>query len=212
MKKLGIIGSGTVGQQLGLGFLKLGYEVKLGTRDPEKLKDWLKKAGNNASVGSLKDAASFGEIIIICTMWSGTENAINLAGKENFKNKILIDVTNPLVFENEVPKLALGYPDSAGATIQKWLSDSKVVKAFNIVTANYMTNPKLEEGKPDMFIVGNDKESKKIVSEIITKLGWSVHDLGEIEQAYLLEALAMIWIRYGFLNNHWTHAFKLLKK
>ena len=213
MKKIGIIGSGTVGQQLGLGFLKSGYEVKIGTRDPEKLKDWLKKAGNSASVGSLKETASFGEIIIICTMWAGTENAINLADKENFKNKIVIDVTNPLVFEeNEAPKLALSYPNSAGATIQKWLPNSKVVKAFNIVTASYMTNPKLEEGKPDMFIAGNDKEAKKIVSGIISKFGWTVHDLGDINQAYLLEALAMIWITYGFLNNHFTHSFKLLNK
>lgn len=214
MKKVGIIGSGLVGQQLSMGFLKLDYEVKIGTRDPEKLKDWVNKAGKNASVGSFKEAAKFGDLIVLCTLWVGVENAINLAGKENFVNKIVIDVTNPLIFEKEgePPKLALGYPDSAGATIQKWLPNSKVVKAFNIVTANYMTNPNLKDGKPDMFIAGNDANAKKIVSEIASKFGWPVTDLGKIEQAYLLEAIAMTWIRYGFLNNHWTHAFKLLKK
>ena len=63
-----------------------------------------------------------------------------------------------------------------------------------------------------MFIVGNDKKAKDEVKKILENFGWAVSDLGEIEQAYLLEALAMIWIRYGFLNNHWTHAWKLLKK
>ena len=51
-----------------------------------------------------------------------------------------------------------------------------------------------------------------MVSQIASQWGWTVNDLGNIEQSYLLEALAMIWIMYGFRNNHWTHAFKLLKK
>ena len=43
--------------------------------------------------------------------------------------------------------------------------------------------------------------------------GWeNINDLGSIDNAYLLEALAMVWITYGFANNYWTHAFKLLKK
>ena len=87
-----------------------------------------------------------------------------------------------------------------------------MVKAFNIVTAAYMTNPKLTEGIPDMFICGNDKSAKEKVEEIAKKWGWPITDLGGIEQAYLLEALALMWIRYGFLHNHWTHAFKLLRK
>ena len=214
MTKIGILGSGMVGQSLAMGFLKLNYEIKIGTRETGKLKDWLKQAGKNASAGSFEDAAKFGGIIILCTKWEGAENAINLAGKKNFSGKILIDVTNPLLFEkeNEAPKFALGYPESAGLKIQQLLPEAKVVKAFNIVTANYMCNPNLKEGKPDMFIVGNDKKAKDEVKKILENFGWAVSDLGEIEQAYLLEALAMIWIRYGFLNNHWTHAWKLLKK
>ena len=214
MNKIGIIGSGNVGQNLGSGFIKLGYKVKIGSREPGKLNDWVKKSGDNASSGSFEEVAKFGEIIVVCTKHDGTENAINLARKINFKDKIIIDVTNPLLFENEnsLPKLAVGYPESAGSKLQEILSGSKVVKAFNIVTANYMTNAKLKQGTPDMFICGNDKEAKKIVSEIARKWSWEVTDIGGIEQAYLLESLAMLWIRYGFLNNHWTHAFKLLKE
>lgn len=214
--KVGIIGSGTVGQQLGFGFLKSGHEVKVGTREVGKLRDWLKEAGKSASAGSFEEAASFGDIVVLATKWEGgaTESAIHLAGKKNFAGKVVIDVTNPLVFEVEgqPPKPALGYPESGGATIQNWLPDAKVVKAFNIVTSFYMANPNLQEGTPDMFIAGNDVAAKKTVKGIATNWGWTVHDIGGIEQSYLLEALALLWIRYGFLNNHWTHAFKLLKK
>jgi hypothetical protein len=215
--KIGIIGSGMVAQQLGFGFLKSGYEVMLGTRHPEKLVDWQKKAGKNASIGSFEDAAKFAEIAVIATLWANgaTEKAITLAGKRNLAAKIVIDVTNPLVpgGENQPPKLALGYPDSAGALIQSWIPESKVVKAYNIITAYYMANPKLKQGTPDMFIAGNDPIAKNIVMDIAFKWGWeAVHDIGGIEQSYLLEALAMLWIRYGILNNHWKHAFKLLKE
>ena len=214
MKKIGILGSGVVGRALAEGFLKFGYEVKVGTRDESKLSDWLGMAGENSSVGSFSDAAEFGEMIIICCKGDAAEDVINLAGKENFSGKVVIDVTNPLRSEKEgeAPKLFVSYPDSLGAQIQEIIPDARVVKAFNIVTSAYMCNPKLKEGTPDMFIAGNNSEAKEEVSKILKNFGWNVNDLGGIENSSLLEALAMIWIIYGFRNNHWTHAFKLLKK
>ncbi len=212
--KVGILGSGTVGQQLGLGFLRTGYEVKIGTRDTGKLNDWLKSAGIKASVGSFEDAARFGDIIVIATFWAGTENAVNLAGKDNFKNKIVIDVTNPLDFsQGTPPKFTVTHGNSAGELIQRWLPNSKVVKAFNTISAYIMINPKLEEGYPDLVIAGNDENAKKNVTDIAKAFGWqNVIDIGDISQSYLLEAFAMMWIIYGFKHNHWTHAFKLLMK
>lgn len=212
-KKIGIIGSGIVGQTLASGFLKSGYEIKVGTRDKSKLNEWVKKAGNKASVGSFQEAAKFADLIVFCVKGTAYEEAINMAGKNNFDNKIVIDVTNPLLFEEKGVKLAVGYPNSFGANIQKLLPKSKVVKAFNTIPAHFMCNPKLEEGIPDLFIAGNDKNAKKEVIKIAKSWGWaSVIDAGNIEQAYLLEALAMLLIDYGIKNNYWMLAWKLLKK
>ncbi len=212
--KIGILGSGTVGQQLALGFLKSGYKVKIGTRDPAKLEEWKKSAGENASVGSFKDAAKFGEIVVLATKWDGTKDAIKLAGKRYFKNKAVIDVTNPLLFEKEgeMPKMALAYPKSAGWQVQKWLPKAKVVKAFNMVPSYTMANPKLKEGTADMIFAGNDKEAKETVMTIAKNWGWNTIDIGGIEQAYLLEAIAMTVITHGLMTNKWTHAFKLLRE
>lgn len=180
--KIGIIGSGSVGEHLGSGFAALGHEVKMGTRNPAKLDQWLQNAGKKASVGSFEDAAKFGELIILATKWAdgATENAINLAGKSNFPGKVVIDVTNPLLFDaaDQPPKPAFGYPQSGGLQIQTWLPEAKVVKAFNIVTANYMTNAKLKQGTPDLFIAGNDASAKKTVSDIAKRWGWDVQDIG----------------------------------
>ena len=215
--KIGIIGSGMVGQQLGLGLLKSGHEVKIGTRSPERLNEWRQKAGGKGSVGSFEDAAKFGEMVFLATKWEkgATENAINMAGIKNFASKIVVDVTNPLIFEAEgqPPKMALGYPLSGGAMVQSWIPQAKVVKAFNIINASIMANPKLKEGTPDLFIAGNDSTAKQAIKDIATKWGWAdIHDLGGIEQSYALEALTMIWIIYAFQHNKWGHAFKLLKE
>lgn len=212
--KIGIIGSGMVGQQLGLGFIKLGHSVMIGTRDQSKLSDWKKEAGNSAKTGSFDEAAKYGEIIVLATFWAGTENAISLAGKDNFKNKIVIDVTNPLDFSKGTPpRMDASYGNSGGERVQKWLPESKVVKAFNIINAYVMHSPKREEGDPDLLIAGNDDEAKKEVTDIAKKWGWkSIIDMGDISNAYWLEALTMIWVNYAFKTNQWSHAFKLLKK
>jgi 8-hydroxy-5-deazaflavin:NADPH oxidoreductase len=214
--KFGILGSGMVAQQLGLGLIKSGHDVKLGTRDISKLAEWQAQVGAKGSVGTFEDAAKFGEIIFLSTHWAdgATQNAINLAGKVNFDGKIVADTTNPLVFDKAgaPPKLDLGFPDSAGAAIQRWLPNAKVVKAFNIITAYYMANPNLKEGKADMFFAGDDPKAKQKITAIAEAWGWRVIDIGDIKQAYLLEAMALVWIRYGFMHQHWKHAFKLLNE
>lgn len=214
--KIGILGSGDVGQALGTGLAKLGHEVKLGTRSPEsdKLKAWLARSGGKTSVGTFADAASFGELVILATLWTGTENALRVAKHEHFAGKIVVDTTNPLLFNSEglPPKLAAGHSDSAGEQVQRWLPKSHVVKAFNTVGNAHMVNPHFPGGPPDMFICGNDAKAKQVVTDLLKSLGWPVIDLGGIESSRYLEPLAMIWVTYGFRTGSWNHAFKLLRK
>lgn len=213
--KIGIIGTGNVGFALAAGFLKYGHEVKLGTRDTSqpKVQQWQKEHKAKASLGSLAEAAQFGEVVILATPWTGTHNAIKLAGANSFSGKIVIDPTNPLDFSGGTPpRMSVGQTDSAGESIQRWLPDAHVVKAFNIIGSSHMINPVFKEGSPDMFICGNDAASKKQVTQFLTDFGWDTIDLGEIGYARFLEPLAMIWIVYGFKTESWNHAFKLLRK
>ena len=210
--KVGIIGSGDVGQRLGDAFVELGHSVKIGTRDPQKLAAWVAKHKTRASAGSFSDAASFGDIVVIATAWSGTASAIEMAGPANMAGKVVIDVTNPLDFSSMPPQLAIGHTDSAGETVQRMLPDAKVVKAFNIVGNPHMFRPDFPGGRPTMFIAGNDDGAKKMVTDILTAFGWESIDIGGIEGSRLLEPLAMLWITYYFRTNTGNHAFKLLRK
>ena len=210
--KVGIIGSGDVGQRLGDAFVELGHSVKIGTRDPQKLAAWVAKHKMRASAGSFSDAASFGDIVVIATAWSGTASAIEMAGPANMAGKVVIDVTNPLDHSTMPPRLAIGHTDSAGETVQRMLPDAKVVKAFNIVGNPHMFRPDFPGGRPTMFIAGNDDGAKKMVTDILTAFGWESIDIGGIEGSRLLEPLAMLWITYYFRTNTGNHAFKLLRK
>jgi len=62
-----------------------------------------------------------------------------------------------------------------------------------------------------MFICGNNERAKSEVSEIVEQFGWETEDMGAVEAARAIEPLCMLWCIPGFLNNQWTHAFKLLK-
>lgn len=213
--KIGILGSGVVGRQLGLGFLKLGYEVMVGSRTPSKLSDWQLEAENpNAKIGTMEETAAFGDVIVLATLWTGTEEAIKSIGSDKFKNKIVIDVTNPLDFTKGAPPHLDATPDNSGMhQVMKWINaDVKLVKAFNTINAYTMCNPNLSDGSPDLFISGDDKEAKDFVEDIAKKWGWnSVVDMGGLSATYWVECFAMIWIHFAFKNNQWTHAFKILR-
>jgi predicted dinucleotide-binding enzyme len=210
---IGIIGSGDVAQSLGRGFAKLGYNVTLGTRNPQKLNEWIKKNAPNGHAGSFEDAAKKGEMLVLAVAWGGVKNAIRLAGKKNFDEKILIDTTNPLRFEGDKITLISSPKKSGGAQVQKMLPKTKVVKAFNMVGAHIMISPRREEGVPDLLIAGNYEYAKKTISNIAERWGWgNAFDLGDINESYWLEAMAMVWMRFGTKHKRWSHAFKLLLK
>jgi predicted dinucleotide-binding enzyme len=211
--QIGILGSGGVGQALGLGFIKLGHEVKLGSRSPDKLKPWVDKGGKRASTGSFEDTARFADIAVVATLWSGTESALKLAGAPtSLAGKVVMDVTNPLIYEEgKPPRLSLGHTDSGGEQLQRWLPQSKVVKAFNTVGQAHMVDPKFPGGPPDMFICGEDASAKQVVAGFCKSFGWGVVDAGGIDGARLLEPLCILWVDYGLRTQTWNHAFKLLR-
>ena len=212
--KIGILGTGGVGQALGSGFVRLGHEVRMGSRDAnsEKARTWVAKAGSGASAGTFADAARFAEVDVLATLGTGTERALELAGPDDFAGKVVIDATNPLDFSSGTPKLFVGHSDSLGEQVQRWLPKAKVVKAFNTVGRDHMVHPKFPGGAPDMFICGNAAEAKKTVTGFLTAFGWNTIDIGGIEGARILEPLGLLWVTYATRTNSRNHAFKLLRK
>jgi len=215
MKKIGIIGSGSVGQTLATGFLNYGFEVMIGSRDRSKLAEWQASSGPDGSVGSFEETAGFGDIIILATKGTAAIDALVLAGEPNLSGKIIVDTTNPIsdaAPENGVLQFFTELNYSLMEQLQKRFPGSRFVKAFNSIGSSLMINPDFGGVKPTMFICGNDRIAKDEVSEICTMFGFEAEDMGAAEGARAIEPLCMLWCIPGFRENRWKHAFKLLKQ
>jgi NADPH-dependent F420 reductase len=213
--KIGIIGSGDVAQSLGKGLVEAGHSVMLGTRDTAKreLGAWRKKGDKSRSLGSTTEAASYGEIVFLAVAWHAAEDVLAQV-RPQLSGKVVIDVTNPLVFNgDEPPTLSVGHTISAGEIVQQSLPDSHVVKTLNTINHANMAHPKYQEGVPIMFVCGNNESAKKQTHELLQEIGWidSV-DIGGIEKARILEPLCLLWVEYGVVRGTWDHAFAVLRK
>ena len=214
MQKIGILGSGTVGQALGIGFIKHGYQVMVGTRDVSKLAEWKSGAGKKAFTGSFASAAAFGEIIVLAVKGTAAKAVLNIAGHENMESKIIIDATNPIADappENDVLNYFSKINKSLMEELQAAFPKANFVKSFNMIGSHLMVNPDFGGEKATMFICGNDEDAKNAVSEILDKFGFEAEDMGGVESARAIEPLAMLWCIPGFRENIWGNAFKLLK-
>lgn len=211
--KVGIIGSGGVAQALGDGFVKHGHEVMLGTREPAKLADWVAR-NPAAQTGTVASAAEFGELVVLAVKGTAAAEALRAAGSRNLSDKPVIDATNPIADVppvNGVLKFFTNFDESLMEQLQREFPAAHFVKAFNSVGSGLMVNPRLEGGRPTMFICGNDDAAKKTVNTILDQFGWEAADMGKAEAARAIEPLCILWCIPGFLRNEWTHAFKLLR-
>jgi 8-hydroxy-5-deazaflavin:NADPH oxidoreductase len=210
--KIGVLGSGDVAKSLARGFLARGHEPMLGTRDRSKLEGWVAR-NSGAAVGSVADAARFGELLVLAVKGSVAADALRAAGIPNLTGKAIIDTTNPIADApptNGVLKFFTNLDESLMERLQREFAGAHFVKAFNSVGSASMVDPKFKGGKPTMFICGNDETAKKSVTAILDDFGWETADMGAVEAARAIEPLCMLWCIPGFLRQDWTHAFKLL--
>ncbi len=211
-KKIGVIGSGQVAQILAAGFLKHGYDVMVGSNHIDKLADW-KTKNTRAQLGSFEDVAKFGDIIVLAVKGTAAETVIKSLAS-NLTNKTVIDTTNPIAEappSHGVLRYFTTMEESLMERLQNVAPKAKFVKAFNCVGNLFMVNPSFPEGKPTMFICGNDNDAKKEVAIILEQFGWESADFGFAESARAIEPLCILWCIPGMIRNEWQHAFKLLK-
>jgi hypothetical protein len=210
--KIGILGTGMVGQTIAEKLVQLGHEVMMGTRDKQAtlaktgkdnfgrsaFSEWIKK-NSKIQLGSYSEAADFGEFLVNATSGMGSVAALKVAGENYLANKVLLDISNPLDFSKGMPpSLTICNTDSLGEQIQRTFPRTKVVKSLNTINAYLMTNPKLLPEPTNIFLNGNDANAKTEVKKLLTSFGWNekdIIDMGDISTARGTEQILPIWIR-----------------
>ena len=213
--RIGILGTGIVGQTIGSALVHRGHEVRLGSRTANnpKAQDWVAAHRERASQGTFADAATFGALMFNCTSGTASLEALHAAGIGNLAGKILVDVANPLDFSRGTPPaLSICNTDSLAERIQAEFPATKVVKALNTMSAKVMTDPASVPGEHDVFLSGNDPEAKGHVRELLQSFGWrNIIDLGDITTARGPEMMLPVWLRHWgafntpMINFHIAH-------
>lgn len=217
MKKIGVLGTGMVGNAIGKKLIELGHHVMMGSRtlDNPKAVEWVKTNGNNASNGTFEDAAKFAEIIFNCTRGEIALDVIKAAGIENFNGKTVVDISNPLEFpKDSAPILIPKYVNTTSLAehVQNTIPAAHVVKTLNIVNCEVMVNPSKSGGDPTMFMSGNNAGAKEEVRNILISFGWNdIIELGDITTARGTEMMLPIWLRTYMATKNGYIAFKIIR-
>jgi hypothetical protein len=200
--KIGILGSGMVGNTLGTKLVSIGHQVMMGSRTAasDAGQKWLQSVHGKGQTGTFADAAKFGELVINCTNGTNSIDALRQSGLANLRGKILIEVSNPLDFSRGMPpSLTVCNTDSLGEQVQRELPETRVVKALNTVNCAVMVQPSLAPGDHQLFICGNDPSAKREVTGYLSEwFGWkkeNVVDLGDITGARATEMYLPLWLR-----------------
>jgi 8-hydroxy-5-deazaflavin:NADPH oxidoreductase len=171
--KIGVVGSGVVATTLAAGFLRHGYDVTIGSRSPEKLKDFAAQ-NKGVKLGTFAEAAAFGEVIVVAVKGNAAAEALRLAGAANLVGKPVIDATNPIKDAPPAKGVLQFFTDinfSLMEQLQAEFPEAHLVKAFNSVGAPAMVDPAFVGGKPTMFIAGNSEAAKAKVQGILENFG-----------------------------------------
>lgn len=228
--KIGILGTGSVGQALASKFTSLNHQVMLGTRNvTEKLASRERDHFGNApfsewynqnkqiDLGTFAEAAEFAEIIINATEGLHSLDALKMAKEENLMGKIIVDISNPLDFSKGMPPTLypeLSNTNSLGEEIQETFPGTKVVKTLNTMWAGLMVNPSMiNNGDHTNFICGNDVEAKEKVKSILNEFGWkneNILDIGDITSARGVEGILPIWLRIMGVKQTGAFNFKVV--
>ena len=223
--RIGILGSGVVGQTLGAKLAERGEDVVLGTRTPAELEakrgrspslgDWLRGVRGKARVATFADAAAHGEIVINATSGEGSLAALRQAGEGNLTGKVLLDVANPLDFSRGMPpSLTVCNTDSLGEQIQRAFPQARVVKALNTTNAGVMVDPaRVGGGDHHIFVCGNDATARAQAADLLRRwFGWrEVIDLGDITASRGLEMILPLWVRLMSVLGTAAFNFKIVR-
>lgn len=202
--KIGILGTGTVGEALATALIQQGHNVMMGSRTAtnEKIQDWVKRTGQGALAGTFKEAAAFGDLFFICLNGEFAADVVKELAPGDVAGKIVIDITNPLDFsQGNPPRILERYiTTSLGETIQHLLPTAYIVKTLNTINYKLMIDAReVNDGKHDLFLCGNDATAKNQVKHfLVDNFHWrpeNLIDLGDIKSARTMEAIVPFWVQ-----------------
>ncbi|HSH74140.1 MAG TPA: NAD(P)-binding domain-containing protein [Longimicrobiales bacterium] len=189
--RIGMIGAGSMGAPLGLGFAEAGHEVMFASRNPEDLMELVQQAAPRASAGYADAAAYFADVIVLAV----PPVAIPQLGEDIghlMQGKIVIDISNPrLDRDGEITNewLAMG----TGEAMAQYLPGTRFVKAFNTVNPRNFANPVSDGVRVGVPIATDDEDAAAITASLVRDMGLDPVFVGALSRAKEFDRGSPIW-------------------
>ena len=180
--KIGVIGAGKIGGAVGAHWAKAGHEVFFSSRHPEQLADLVKRAGPKARAGTPREAAVFGEVLLISVPYGAIPQVGQDFAKE-MAGKVVLETGNPFPTRDgpmAEPALAKG----AGLASAEFLPGVRLVRAFTSVPAAAIANDAHRAGERIAVpLAGDDKEAVEIAARLVREAGFEPVVVGGLASA-----------------------------
>jgi 8-hydroxy-5-deazaflavin:NADPH oxidoreductase len=179
--RIGIIGTGRIGGALATHWTKAGHEVLMSSRHPEELRPLATSLGPRARVGTPREEAEFGEVILVSVPYA----AMPQIGKDNaaqLKGKVVLDTSNPVEGRDGTMAVA-AQRKGAGVATAEFLPGTRVVRAFNCIPAASLANN--AKRKPERLAIpigGDDKAAVAVAERLIRDAGFDSVNVGSLAQ------------------------------
>jgi predicted dinucleotide-binding enzyme len=183
--RIGSIGAGFLARAFARRAIAAGHEVMLSNSRGRKTLASV-PSGTGASVGTVEEAAQFGELVFLALPFSERESLARI----QFRGAILIDANNYYPERDGAVQELDEHRDTTSGMIAKILPDARLVKAFNAILATDLepgATPLLSGRSRALPIAGDDLAAKRIVAGLHESMGFDVLDAGGLAESWRFE-------------------------
>jgi len=198
--RIGVIGAGQMARALGSGWAAAGHQIMIGARKQRRAEELATEIGHGAYAGSIRDAAGFGEVLLLAVPVAALSEVVRTAGDGAFAGRTLIDCTNAFVPGGPAgDSLALA-EDAVAERIAATARGAHVVKAFNLCAAEVWQSAQRQYGGRRLLVplCGDDPDALDRTVSLVRDLGLQPAAAGGLHRARYLEATAVFVVGLWF--------------
>lgn len=192
--KIGIVGTGNIGGALAKHWAKAGHEIVLASRHPEQLQDLAKSLGPKVRTGTPKEAAAFGDVVLISVPYAATPQlGRDLQGE--LKGKIVLDTGNPYP-NRDGPMAEDVRKRGTGVASAEFLPGTRLVRAFNAIKWTDLTNEGNHPGeKYAIPLAGDDAEALRVARRLVRDAGFDPVVVGGLASARKFDVGTPVYVK-----------------
>ena len=192
--KIGIIGAGEIGSALARHWGAAGHQLLISSRHPEELRSLAKEIGPNVTVGTPREAAAFGDVVMLAVPYGATPQVGRDYAAE-LKGKIVMDAGNP--YPSRDGDMAVrDRQRGTGVASAEYLPGTRLVRAFNAINSGPLLRDAFH--KPERLgipLAANDPEAMKVAAQLVSDAGFDPVLVGDLSRAREFDYGTPVYVR-----------------